>query len=134
MSEPIKNLRPVHAQTPSRALADEHESALDQQRTWVVRKERKQDERRQGERRRGERRNQERRADERRSDDRRDGNRLSDDRRTLDRRAVDRRKVDRRGGDRRSASSRLPPKPKSSAPFKSSSGGKRRRGIIDDYA
>lgn len=134
MSEPIKNLPPVHAQTPSRALAEEQERALDQQRTWVVRRGQQQEERRQGERRKGERRQKERRADERRSEDRRQGDRLSDDRRALDRRKNDRRRGDRRAGDRRAASGQPATPPKPGASVKSKSGAKRRRGIIDDYA
>ena len=134
MSEPIKTLAPVQAQTPSRGTADEQERGVERQRTWVLRKGKGQrEERRDGDRRQVERREKERRSSERRSDDRRQGSRFSDDRRALDRRKSDRRDGDRRGGDRRVVGPQAPgvsPREQETP----ESGPQRRRGIIDDYA
>ena len=134
MSEPIKPLRPVQAQTPGRSAADEQERGVEHQRTWLRRKESRA-ERRSEDRRQGERRQSERRTGERRSDDRRQGSRLSDDRRLGDRRKGDRRETDRRSGDRRSIS---PPTqvqaPAAAKPAEPETQTRPRSGRIDDYA
>jgi hypothetical protein len=136
MSEPIKPLRPVQAQTPGRGTADEQERGVEHQRTWVLRKGSR-EERRGTERRQEERRQKERRSGERRSDDRRQGLRLSEERRSDDRRKSDRRDGDRRSTERRSAAplaqAQEPPKAAAATP-EPESPVKPRRGRIDDYA
>ncbi|MGQ9830629.1 MAG: hypothetical protein ACUVQI_03275, partial [Thermochromatium sp.] len=85
MSQWIRDLKPIQAQTPSRTLGGDRERRIAQQRTWLLR--RRTDGRDQlEERRRGERRLKERRLGERR---------------THERRSEDRRQEDRPGGDRR---------------------------------
>lgn len=132
MSEPVKTLRPVHAQTSARATADEQDRAFEQQRPWIVRKQ-KREERRADERRAGERRQKERRSKPRRADERRQDGRLSDDRRADERRASERRAEDRRDGERRRTARPSAPLQRT-PPTRPRHPGTRRKGIIDEYA
>ncbi|MBK1716726.1 hypothetical protein [Thiocystis violacea] len=133
MSEPIKPLSPVRAQTPSRGLGDDQDRHLERQRTWVLRRKTDQRERRSVERRGFWRRESERRLSERRSDDRRQDNRPREDRRSFERRQRDRRESDRRTEDRRAlvtlaTDQRTPESTAAPEPIA------RRKGLIDDYA
>ena len=143
MSEPTRDVGPIQSQTPSRALGDDRERRLEQQRTWLLRRRTdrrgQREERRGGERRFDERRLEERRTHERRSEDRRLDDRPGGDRRVRDRRQADRRQVDRRSADRRledrrsrsrGADEQLPGQANASTPRIQ----RRRRGRIDDYA
>ncbi len=132
MSEPIKTLRPVHAQTASRTASDEQDRNLEHPRAWARPKPARQ-ERRSTDRRASERRHNERRSKERRSEERRQDSRLAGDRRSGERRKTERRDNDRRSDQRRSrrplataqVTSRSAETPPATLP---------RKGIIDDYA
>lgn len=134
MSERIRDLKPVHSQTPTRNLGNDQEQQLERRRVWVLRRPAEPvTERRQGERRQGERRQGERRQGERRSQERRQAPRLGPERRVRDRRQGDRRQGDRRKGDRRAANTAVVTQ-SADTPEQTSAPRPRLGTLIDEYA